>query len=42
MRVTRGKGGWGQGEEGKVGVNSDERRPELGCKYIIQCTDDVL
>ena len=28
--MTREKGGWGKGEEGKEGIGGDERRLDLG------------
>ena len=30
MVITRGKGGWGQVEEGKAGINVDRRRLNFG------------
>ena len=30
MVITRGKGGWGEVEEGKEGINGDEKRLGLG------------
>ena len=41
MVITRGKGGWGQIEEGKGRVNGDVDQI-LGGEHTIQDTGDVL
>ena len=42
MMITREKGGLERVKEGKRGVNGDRRKLDLGCKYTIKYTDDIL
>ena len=42
MGIIRPKGGWGQVEEGKQGINGDRRRLGFGWQEHHACADDVL
>ena len=37
-----GKGAWGEVGDGKVGLNGDGRRLNLGGEHTMQYTDEVL
>ena len=40
--ITRGKGGWGQVEEGIGGINGDGKVLDLAGEHTIQFIDNVL
>ena len=42
MVITRGKGGWREGEEGKGRTNGDETDLTWACEHRVQCTHDIL